>query len=285
MKAKPKTIRTKPAICSSRNWFLVIERPTAAAPAPSRTNTATSPATNGRLETSDPPRRAGLAEPLGLDRRDRGEVAGDERQHAGREERDEARAEGDDHGRAGSRFEARELVVEPALEHGIERLAGLGRLVVAPAAPVPGEQPDDDGAERQPGERQQPRDQLEARASAARRARSGRTGRRAAALISLFESPAAIRARMNAFIRSATGASEVSSVVSQTGQTSSDSSSAAVGRSSLAAAGAASASAASASAAGSHAGAEARSMPASSSAASSTGPAMRRRTLPAASMK
>ena len=39
-------------------------------------------------------------------------------------------------------------------------------------------------------------------------------------------SPAAIRARMNAFIRSATGAFEVSSVDSQTGQTSSDSSSA-----------------------------------------------------------
>ena len=56
------------------------------------------------------------------------------------------------------------------------------------------------------------------------------------ALISLFVSPAAIRARMNAFIRRATGASEVSSVVSQTGQTSSDSSSAAVGFDSLAAA-------------------------------------------------
>ena len=50
MNAKPKTIRTKPAICSIRNWFCVNESPIAAAPAPSRTKTVTSPATNGRLE-------------------------------------------------------------------------------------------------------------------------------------------------------------------------------------------------------------------------------------------
>ena len=88
-------------------------------------------------------------------------------------------------------------------------------------------------------------------------------------------SPAAIRSRMNAFIRSATGAFEVSSVVSQTGQTSSDSSSAAVGRCSLAPAGAASDERDERERRRPHAGASARSIPASSSAASSTGPAIR----------
>ena len=50
MKPSPKTIRMKPATCSSRIWFSVKESPTAAAPAPSSTKNATSPATKGRLE-------------------------------------------------------------------------------------------------------------------------------------------------------------------------------------------------------------------------------------------
>ena len=61
MNTSPKTIRMKPAICSSRNWLRVIESPTAAAPAPSRTKTATSPATNGRLATTT--RRAAPGSP------------------------------------------------------------------------------------------------------------------------------------------------------------------------------------------------------------------------------
>ena len=109
------------------------------------------------------------------------------------------------------------------------------------------------------------------------------------ALISLFESPAAIRARMNAFIRRAIGASEVSSVVSQTGQTSSDSSSAAVGRLSLAAAcadeGERDQRSDNPGREQPHDGASARRMPASRSAASATGPAIRCRTLPRPSMK
>ena len=101
MKTSPKTISTKPAICSSRNWFSAIESPIAAAPAPRRTKNATSPATKGRLERTIRPGRARLAEPVGLDRRDRREVARHEREHAGREERDEARSERDgDAGRA-----------------------------------------------------------------------------------------------------------------------------------------------------------------------------------------
>ncbi len=50
-----------------------------------------------------------------------------------------------------------------------------------------------------------------------------------ASLISCSLSPAAIRTRMNAFILCATGASDWSSVVSHTGQTSSASRSAAFG--------------------------------------------------------
>ena len=96
MKTSPNTIRTKPATCSSRNWLRVIESPTAAAPAPSRTKTETSPATKGRLETTTR-RAAPGSQALRLDRRDGREVAGHQREHAGGEERDEARAEGDDH--------------------------------------------------------------------------------------------------------------------------------------------------------------------------------------------
>ena len=67
------------------------------------------------------------------------------------------------------------------------------------------------------------------RASEARRARRGRTGRRAAALISAALSPAAIRARMYAFIRVAIGEFDWSSVILQVGQTISASRSACFG--------------------------------------------------------
>ena len=61
MNASPKTIRMKPATCSSRNWLRVNESPIAAAPAPSKTKNVTSPATNGRLETTT--RRAAPGSP------------------------------------------------------------------------------------------------------------------------------------------------------------------------------------------------------------------------------
>ena len=47
---------------------------------------------------NDPARRAGLAQPLGFDRGDRGEIPRDERQDTGGEERDEPRAERDQDG-------------------------------------------------------------------------------------------------------------------------------------------------------------------------------------------
>ena len=180
MNTSPKTIRTKPAICSSRNWLRVIERPTAAAPAPSRTKTATSPATNGRLATHHPPRRAGLAEPVGLDRRDRREVAGHERQHAGGEERDEAGAERDDHGRAAhaskrassasSRRSSSGSSGSPRRAGGASPRRRLQRQARTPHG---------DRADREPGERQQPGEPVEALPRRHGQHASGRTGRRA----------------------------------------------------------------------------------------------------------
>ena len=87
MNASPRTTSMKPAISSCA----VDGRtpPIAAAPAPSTTKTTVKPTMNGRLAEGDAPRRPRLAEPVGLDRRDRREVAGHERQHAGRDDRDE----------------------------------------------------------------------------------------------------------------------------------------------------------------------------------------------------
>ena len=242
MNTSPKTIRTKPAICSSRNWFRGIERPTAAAPAPSRTKTAMRPATNGRLARTT--RRAAPGSPSrsASTRRDRRQIARHERQHARSEERDEAGGERDGDGRAGAHGRSARAR-RRAGARARDRAAASARARPRAAAPAPGEQPDHDRAECEPDERQEPREQVEAALRAAPRARPGRTASTSSALISLFVAPAAIRSRMFCFIRRAIGAFELSSVVSQIGQTSSASSSAGVGRSSLAAAGAASASA------------------------------------------
>ena len=91
--ARPSTTRTKPAISSCVRLSTVL--PTAAAAAPSSTKTAVNPTMNGRLASSDAPRDAALAEPVDLDRRDRRQVAGDERQDARRHDRDEAGEERD----------------------------------------------------------------------------------------------------------------------------------------------------------------------------------------------
>src|SRR6185503_3742745 len=52
MNARPKTTRTKPEICSSRNWLRRRLPPTSDAPTPRRTKTAVSPSTKGTLETT-----------------------------------------------------------------------------------------------------------------------------------------------------------------------------------------------------------------------------------------
>ena len=118
---------------------------------------------NGRLASDDPAAGAGLAELVDLDGRDRREVAGHERQHARRHHRDQPREERDRE--LLEAIEARELLVDAPLELGVERRAARrGRRPVA--RPVPRPHPraaaEHDRADRDPGERQHPREQVEA---------------------------------------------------------------------------------------------------------------------------
>src|SRR6185436_13154117 len=163
------------------------------------------------------------------DRRDRREIARHERQHAGREEGEEARAEGDDDGgsahgskRASSSSSRRSSAGSSGSGStspgGSSSRRRLHRHASAPTTAAPRTRPRSGSTQATSS-----KPFLGGTASTA-----GPNWSTRAALISLFVSPAAIRSRMYAFIRSATGAFEVSSVVSQTGQTSSDSSSAAV---------------------------------------------------------
>ena len=113
----------------------------------------------------DAPRRARLAQPLGLDGGDRGEVAGDERQDARREKRDEAGAERDEDGGAAhgsKRASSSSSRRSSAGSSGSAASADGSSSAPARVAPAPGEQAHDHDAEREPGERQHPRDQLEA---------------------------------------------------------------------------------------------------------------------------
>ena len=233
MNASPKTTRTKPG--DPLEQELVAEDPAADergadAEQDEERREADDERDAGR---DDAPRGPRLAEPVRVDRRDRREVRGDERKDAGREERDHPGEECDrDRGPAHrtSGVEPRELLVDEALELGVE-MARLARQASASRRRlhVRTRNADRDRA-----------DERARRAEGARRAgRSRRSGGSAstpgpnsatsASLISCSESPAAIRARMNAFIRSAIGAFDWSSVVSQTGQTISDSRSAAFG--------------------------------------------------------
>ena len=169
----------------------------------------------------DPPRRPALAEPVRLDGGDGREIARHERQHARGEERDEARDQGNQRlGRLHrSVLVPGELLVHPALEVGIElgALAGRRRSRV------------DGSTSRRARRRRRCR-----RASAASgRSQASRSKPRfggsastagpnwstSFALICAALSPAAIRARMNAFIRVAIGELDWSSVVWQVGQT------------------------------------------------------------------
>ena len=158
---------TKPAICV---W--VVSATTlaiAAAPAPSTTKTTVKPAMNGMLAITIRRAAPALAEPVDLDRRDGREVAGDERQHAGRDDREQPGEERDrqllDH-RSG--VEAGELLVDPQLEAGASarpagcraprrrrRRRGFATRLSAPM-------PTADGADADRREREQPGEQVEA---------------------------------------------------------------------------------------------------------------------------
>ena len=277
MNPSPKTIRMKPAICSSRIWLRWNERPTAAAPAPSRTNTVISPATNGTLASEDAAGGAGLPEPVGLDatrppRGSPGRAAARTARGTRRSPRRTRPAAGRRaHGRSvRARRRAGARARDPAAARR-RRLARARRLQRQASSA------DDDRPECEPGERQQPGEQVEARASAAPRARPWPNCSTSSALISLFVSPAAIRSRMICLHaqrdrrvrgverRLADRAHELGLELGG------------VGRSSLAAAGAARRARARPSATSRliDGGASARSTPSSSSSASRTAPAMR----------
>ena len=231
MNASPKTTRTNPATRSSRNWSPRILPPTRAAPTPSKHEERREAEDERNAPGDHASRGSGLPELVGVDRRHGREVRRDERQDARREERDHAREESDGNRRPahGSAVEACELVVHEALEFRVEpvsmpaaRRAALGDSICGRVG------------------RRRPRRRRARRAGAA--TRGDRSPRRAAprappapncatsaSLISCSESPAAMRTRMNVFMRSATGAFDWSSVVSQTGHTSSASRSAAFG--------------------------------------------------------
>ena len=126
------------------------------------------PADERQARADDAARRARLAQPLGLDGRDRGEVARDERAaRTGRGTRRNRRRT-----RRRPTFRSRPTLMarsgrarRRAAARARDRAAratSAGSLAAAGVAPAPGEHADDDHAEREPGERQQPRDQLEA---------------------------------------------------------------------------------------------------------------------------
>ena len=192
--------------------------PTAAAPAPRTTKTTVKPKMNGMLETTTRRAVAALAEPAGLDARDRREVAGDERQHARHDDRDEAGRERDRRACRPS-VEACQQIVEATLgllvEPGARRLVRLLGLL-APA-PAPDAEREDERSRR-------------ARLRSAATTRAGRspcaTAPRGSAVRSWRRAPtrcccavqhAAIFFEMNASISSAAGDSDMSSVVWQVG--------------------------------------------------------------------
>ena len=220
MNANPKTTSTKPATRSSRNWSRKRPAPSSCAPTPRATNTAVKPSTNGKAREHDATGRATITEPIRLDRRDGGQISRHERQHAGREERDEACEESDE-------WLGRPHLVTPR----------TGRAPRRPAARAPGRE---QARAPRPGSRL--RLHVHARAptttAPTARAPSGRSQARrskprlggsastpgpnwstSSALISAALWPAAICARMNAFIRVAIGELDWSSVVLQVGQT------------------------------------------------------------------
>ena len=171
---------------------------------------------------------------------DRREVAGHERQHARRDERREAgeERERDPAGHAASGLEARELFVDAALELRIERRAA-GRRRSAPAAPAPRGRTEHDRAARAHAASGNSHASRSNPCVAGRATTDGPNV--AISLSSICErvSPAAMRREMNAFMRSAIGELDWSSVVWQVGQITSPSSSPCVGCASLASAGAA----------------------------------------------
>ena len=170
MNASPTTISRKPAICLLRR--LAEHRRDARRGGAEHDEDDGEAGDEREAADEDPARRPRLAQPAGLDRRDRRQVAGHERQHARRHDREEAREERDRDARehAGLGLEAGELLVEPPFELGVERTAPVGHRVgrrldgrTARARPAPDRDAERRAAPtRQPDERQHPGEQVEA---------------------------------------------------------------------------------------------------------------------------
>ena len=96
MNASPKTTRTNPAIRSSRNWSWKNSAPMQLGADSERDEDEREAEHERDAREHHPPGRPPVAEAIGLDGGDGGEVAGHERQHAGREERHEPGDERDD---------------------------------------------------------------------------------------------------------------------------------------------------------------------------------------------
>ena len=165
MKASPKTTSTKPEMRSSRNWLRKRPSPTSWAPTPSRTKTAVNPSTKGMLASDHPAGRALLAEPLRLDRGDRRQVAGHEREHARCEKGDESREQRD-----GQLRQAHAGLIprsgrarRPAAARAPDREVpqALASALVAAPAPRPRERSDGHGTDGKPGKRKQPGEEVE----------------------------------------------------------------------------------------------------------------------------
>ena len=209
MNAKPEDDQDEAGDLLEQELVRANDSPTAAAPAPSSDEDGDEAGDEREARDDDAPRRrrARRAAPPRPTRPRRGSPG----RAAARRGRGTRRSPAPKATRTGgaASFEAGELVVEPALERGVERLGRRRPALavgVAAVAPAPGEQSRRATAPtREPGERQHPRDQSKpffgGSASTA-----GPNWSTSGALISLFVSPAAIRSRMNAFIRSATGA-------------------------------------------------------------------------------
>ena len=215
---------------SRRNWSPRMRPPTSAAPTPEEDEEGREAEDERHASPDHTPSVPGLAELVCVDRRHGREVGGHERQDARREKRDHPGEERD-----------RDRRPAHALNRRIER-APRPRGARAPgrAAPPSAQDPLRGGStrgsgarprRRHPGARRVATATREARIHrpAAPRRTPGPNSATSASLISCSESPAAMRTRMNVFMRTATGAFDWSSVVSHTGQTSSASRSAAFG--------------------------------------------------------
>ena len=203
MKASPITTRTKPAICSicGRSRTTARSRPRRRRGGRRR---SVKPATNGRLASATRRAAPALAELTRLDRGHGREVAGDERQDAGRRTIETKPARNATGIAPRSRRRSGRARRRPALELRVERRGPrrvADRLARA-AAPAPGEQ-------RRARARRSP--SPTSGSTHASRLKPCFDGSASTAgpncddelpLISLFVSPAAIRAEMNCLIRS-----------------------------------------------------------------------------------